>query len=123
VQGARAVQKGVLGAFPNADLEVMIAWISMMDGDTYEAAEKAAAKFSDVRANQFYDPQKLTGRALAESLGHKTEVAWDMYLFYPTGTIWQENPPPPETYVHQLPNSWADQSRDLIGFCREVDIS
>jgi hypothetical protein len=81
----------------------------MMSGDTYKAAQKAIKKFKDGRVKQFYDPQQLSGRAFAASLGHRDKVAWDVYLFYPPQTTWGELPPPPEVYMHQLRDSWADQ--------------
>jgi len=81
----------------------------MMSGDTYKAAQKAVRKFKDRRVKQFYDPQQLSGRAFAASLGHSDKVAWDMYLFYPPRSAWGELPPPPEVFMHPLRNSWADQ--------------
>ena len=82
----------------------------MMVGDTYDAASKAVSKFKDERVRQFYDPHQLAGKAFAGSLGHDGKVAWDIYLFYPDNSIWKELPPHPEAFMHQLRDSWADQS-------------
>ncbi len=82
----------------------------MNSSDNYEAAQQAIKKFNDPRVKQFYDSQRLLGRTIAKSLGHCDELAWDIYLFYPPQAVWQELPPPPELYMHQLRNSWADQS-------------
>ena len=81
----------------------------MMSGDTYKATQKAVKKFKDGRVKHFYDPRQLSGRALAASLGHSDKVAWDVYLFYPPRMMWGELPPPPEVFMHQLRDSWADQ--------------
>lgn len=81
-----------------------------MESDNHEAALKAAAKFKDERVKQFFDPNKLAGKAFAGSFGRNNEVAWDMYLFYPAKSMWKELPPQPEAYMHQLRDSWADQS-------------
>jgi hypothetical protein len=105
------VQDGILKAFPDADLDVLWVWISMMGGDTYAAAQKAAKKFKDNRVKQFFDPHQLAGRALAKSLGHSDNIAWDIYCFYPVGALWQDLPPSPESWMHQLRDSWADPSR------------
>jgi len=83
----------------------------MMGGDTYAAAQKAAKKFKDNRVKQFFDPHQLAGRALANSLGHSDNIAWDIYCFYPVGAFWQDLPPSPESWMHQLRDSWADPSR------------
>jgi hypothetical protein len=90
---------------------MLVVWISMMDSDICEAAGKAVSKFKDPRVTQFYDPQRTSGKAIAKSLGHAEEVAWDFYLFYPVGSAWGALPPVPEVYMHQLPNSWADRNR------------
>jgi hypothetical protein len=110
-QGTRAVQKGILKAFPEADIDMLVVWISMMKGDTFDAAQKASGKFRDGRVKQFYDPEQSAGKAVAKSLGHEDRVAWDIYLFYSPESLWGEVPPPPEVYAHQLPDSWADQTR------------
>ena len=83
----------------------------MMDGDSYEAAQKAVGKFKDVRVRQFFDPRKTAGKAFSKSLGHDGDVAWDFYLFYPVQSEWQELPPVPQVFMHQLRDSWADQNR------------
>ena len=82
----------------------------MMESDNHEAALKAVSKFKDERVKQFFDPNQLAGKAFAGSLGHKDKVAWDIYLFYPAKSMWKEVPPQPEVYMHQLRDSWADQS-------------
>lgn len=82
-----------------------------MGGDSYEAAQKAVGKFKKYkRVKQFYDPKQLAGKAFAGSIGHDGEVAWDFYLFYPAQSVWQELPPVPDVYFHQLRDSWADQN-------------
>jgi hypothetical protein len=95
----------------DADIEILVVWIAMMSGDSYQAAQKAVRKFKDGRVKQFYDPKQLAGKAFAESLGHVDSVAWDFYLFYPVQSEWKELPPVPEVFFHQLPNSWADQKQ------------
>ncbi len=90
----------------------------MMESDTFEAAQKAESKFRDARVRQFYDSHQLAGKAFAESLGHNGKVAWDVYLFYPDKSMWKKLPPHPEVFMHQLRDSWADQSclfeKDLL---------
>lgn len=83
----------------------------MMNGDSYEAAQKAMGKFKDRRVRQYYDPKKAAGKVFSKSLGHDGNVAWDFYLFYPVQSEWQELPPVPEVFMHQLRDSWADQDR------------
>lgn len=83
----------------------------MMDSDIYQAAVDGAKALPDPRIRFFFDPGQISGKAFAESLGHKGEVAWDMYMFFLPDTRWNETAPLPEQYMHQLADSWADQSR------------
>ncbi|MEJ2246056.1 MAG: hypothetical protein P8Y80_08295 [Acidobacteriota bacterium] len=101
--------EGILKPFPDADLSVLVVWIVLKATDTPEAANEASAKFSDTRVTQFFDPGQMAGKAVAESLGHEGEVAWDFYLFYPPAVQWEELPPEPQAWMHQLPGGWADK--------------
>jgi hypothetical protein len=95
------VRNGVLEGHPQAGLHAAIVWISMMDSDVLEAA----------RVANFFDPEQISGKAVAGSLGNPDEVAWDMYLFYKPGALWQDEPPAPLAWMHQLSDSWADPAR------------
>lgn len=64
--------------------------------------------FSHHRVRQFYDPNQRAGKAIAESVGWKGKVAWDIYLFYPAGRSWAKRPPTPSVWMHQLGEPWAD---------------
>jgi hypothetical protein len=60
----------------------------------------------------FHDPDKRVGKAIAQGLGAQGKVAWDVYLFYPKDVEWNDNPPPPIIWAHQLGvTSWADPAR------------
>lgn len=90
----------------------------MYAADTFKAAQGASILFSqDARVDQYYDPNKLVGGAIAEGLGARPgEIAWDIYLFYDKTAGWGEQPPPPIEWVHQLgDSSWADPGRFYTG--------
>ncbi|HZG67578.1 MAG TPA: hypothetical protein VEZ12_12595 [Herpetosiphonaceae bacterium] len=86
---------------------VGIVWVPMLVEDGVEAAERAARRFNDTRVEQFYDAGHHAGKAIAAGLGGPGEIAWDIYLFYPAGSLWQNAPPLPEVWMHQLSASWA----------------
>ena len=92
-------------------LSVLVVWTDMLEGDSEEAALAACSLVSDSRAVHFHDPGSLAGRAVASSLGAPGEIAWDMYLFYDAPSAWENLPPRPVDWVHQLSPSWAEQSR------------
>ena len=121
MQGARAVQRVIVQDFPLADISVSIVWIDMLARDSEDTARVSAKIVEDPRVRHFHDPERWVGKAIAESLGGQDKVAWDMYLFYTRGSGWDEGPPMPVNWVHQLQGQiWADPARchcgsDLVG--------
>ena len=107
--------KSIIETFPDADINVAIVWINKLPADSRKAAEKSAGTFNDPRICQFYDPQQRSGKAVANSLGWLGRVAWDIYLFYTAGSQWDETPPAPANWVHQLTDPWADPDRLRTG--------
>ncbi|MFT5050883.1 MAG: hypothetical protein ACI8QZ_002289 [Chlamydiales bacterium] len=99
--GARAVRESVLESYPDADLWVGVVWVDMQPGDCGRSVALAARRFVDERVQHFHDPSKRAGRAFAVGL-LPTGVAWDVYLFYPPGARWIDDPPQPLTWSHQL---------------------
>ncbi len=88
----------------------------MLPLDSPVTMRLSARIIRDPRAHHFYDPARLAGRALAESLGGKDKVAWDIYLFYVAGGEWGDNPPAPTDWAHQLTGSaWADNTHHHSG--------
>ncbi len=94
MDGARAVRQAVLTAFPTADIRVSIVWIPMLVDDSEAAARRSAQLLAEPRVRQFYDARQEVGRVVADSLGAAGEIAWDTYLFYRPGSIWNVDPPP-----------------------------
>ena len=65
LDGARAVSRAVLDAYPQAEIAAAIVWIPMLEGDTLAAANRAASVTNDPRAHHFYDEQRWAGQAIA----------------------------------------------------------
>ncbi|HSR32002.1 MAG TPA: hypothetical protein VLY63_15670 [Anaerolineae bacterium] len=97
--------------FPDAKVSIGIVWIHMLDSDSAEAAREAARIFDNVWVRQFHDPERRAGKAIAASLGSQGKIAWDIYLFYMSGSEWSARPPVPVEWAHQLSADWADQTR------------
>ena len=96
-------------------MSVNIVWIPMLEGDTQAAAITSSAIIQDPRVAQFYDGERRLGATIAQGLGSPSEIAWDIYLFYPPGRTWDALPPPPVTWMHQLSAPWADPARRHCG--------
>ncbi len=90
----------------------------MLPADDLPAARRAATGFDDPRIRQFFDPYRQVGSAIAAALGWPDRIAWDVYLFYPSGAVWLDWPPAPAAWLHQLSANWADPSRR----CRDDDL-
>ena len=97
----------------------------MLPEDSKEKAKLEAGNFSDPRLHHFYDPNKRSGTAVADSLGYKDRVAWDIYLFYTAGAVWIENPPAPKAWMHQLSETWIDRKHYHSGddLVRELSLA
>lgn len=111
--------KSVLEDFPKADIDVSIIWIDMLRSDNAAAAAKIAKMFDDPRVRQFHDPRdsRLAGKAFAHGLIREgAGVAWDIYMFYDKDARWDEHPPKPIDWMHQLSGGRrADATRFRTG--------
>ena len=116
------MQASIINKFPDADICISIVWIKKLSGDSEQTAKKAAELFTDDRVHHFYDPIKSSGKAIANRLGWNGQVAWDIYLFYEAGAEWANTAPQPAYWMHQLKDSWADQThfRTGDGLVREL---
>ena len=75
----------------------------MLATDSQIAAQECEIKFSNSGVKHYWDPDRMFGRLLAQTLNLTTSIAWDVYLLYPPEHDWDtELPPVPEYWMHQL---------------------
>lgn len=114
----------MLKQFPEADICVSIVWIEMLSSDNLDAARRMAASIPDRRVKHFHDPRpaRLAGSAFGKDLLRRGGgPAWDVYLFYAPGATWEQDPPPPTEWYHQLGGGLrADPERFAGGRLNEV---
>jgi len=108
-QGARAVHETIITIFADADIAASIVWIPILGDDSIGAALPSVKYLSDKRFRHFYDQDQIVGKEIANSIGWGGHVAWDIYLFYARYAAWNNGPPAPKTWMHQLKDSWADK--------------
>ena len=83
-------------------LRGLVVFLPMVSGDCEPAARERAAENSDARIATRWDPGRGVGRAFRRPLGLRA-TAWDVYLVYPPGVLWEgEEPPTPAKWMHQL---------------------
>ena len=114
-QGARAIHDTIITKFPDADIAASIVWIPILNKDSIDTALPSVKYLSDKRFQHFYDHDQIAGKAVAESIGWDGHVAWDIYLLYAPHTGWNKVPPAPESWMHQLKNSWAHREHFRTG--------
>ena len=114
-QGARAVHEIIIAKFPDTDIAASIIWIPILNNDSIEAALPSVKYLSDKRFRHFYDQDQIVGKEVAKRIGWDGHVAWDIYLFYAPYTGWNKVPPAPNSWMHQLKDSWADKEHFRTG--------
>ena len=74
-----------------------ILWIPMLPTDILESAIQRELMFSDARMKQLWDPDRIFGSLMSQTLNLTISTAWDVYLLYPPDHPWDaELPPVPE---------------------------
>lgn len=113
LEGAEAVQHEVL---PQQEgLRVLAVWMEALPFDiTRNPARRVETFAGEPRMTHFYDMQQVTGEALRVVLGWPEDsVPWSVYLYYPSGITWGQQPPAPSAWFHQ--REVADPARYRTG--------
>ncbi|HSM70111.1 MAG TPA: hypothetical protein VK851_01080 [Anaerolineales bacterium] len=84
-------------------LQGAIVWAPMIETDSLNEAEKIETLFSDPRIKHYWDPDRILGKMLAQTLHLEISIAWDVYLVYSPDHSWNTGlPPAPKFWMHQL---------------------
>jgi len=113
LEGAEAVFNEVLAE--REDLQVLAVWMEALPFDiTRNPARRVETFAGEPRMVHFYDMQQVAGKALKDRLGWPAEsLPWDVFLLYPAGATWGEEPPEPAVWFHQ--REVADPARYRTG--------
>ena len=102
-QGASVIQTAVLEAIEDPSLRVYVVWVPVLPADQRTPAQEACSLASDKRAAHFWDAEGALPRTFSDVLNLPSGCpAWDVYLTYPPGIRWEEGPPAPPYWQHQL---------------------
>ena len=77
-------------------------WEPILKTDNERAARKATALLDDPRVEHYWVSTRDVGKLFQDPIGLTTEPAWDVYLVYPRGVSWDQSPPRPAFFMHQL---------------------
>lgn len=107
--------QSVLDRIDDDSLAVHVVWIYAIRSDDYDAAIEARQLIADQRARHYWDGDRTLGYALSPVLGTKMKMAWDVYLAYDKGVVWDGPIPAPSHWLHQKrteePMRYLDQAR------------
>ncbi len=79
-------------------------WLPVLPTGGYEsAAKRESGRIADTRVHQYYDPGAQAGKLFAGVLGlPRGRPAWDLYMVFAPGARWDDSPPKPTYWMHQL---------------------
>lgn len=97
---ARMIQRYVLDAIADERLRVYVVWAPIDEGDDEESARMDTRLISDPRATHFWAGNLALPQAYKGLLGTKNSVAYDVFLIFPPGALWQEPAPLPPSFMH-----------------------
>jgi len=91
-----------LGSLPH-DLAVYSVWEPIFRTDNERAARKATILLPSVRVKNYWVGSQDFGKTFNGCIGLESGVAWDVYLVYLPGRVWDgATPPVPDDFMHQL---------------------
>ena len=98
------MQDKVMDAIDSEDLAVHVVWMPVLQNDNFKAAQKAPVLVPDSRASHYWDGDQDLGKAYGRivELPRGRELAWDIYFVFEPGIVWEDKPPFPSDWAHQL---------------------
>lgn len=103
VKGAREVQADVVATIADENLRIYAVWAPVLGADSRESALGARRLLPDQRTSHYWDGQKTLAKAFKQPLSLKRSLAWDVYMVFDAQASWDQAPPTPTYYMHQLP--------------------
>ena len=101
---------------------MLAVWLPMLeDDDEFAVREASGSHLLDPRVKHFWDAEGDLQWRYAGLLNlPENQPAWDIYMLFQQGTIWQEDPPRPDFWMHQLPVDSAP-ALDPVRLSREIE--
>ena len=85
------------------DLAVYSVWEPIFRTDNERTARKATILLQSKRVKNYWVGSQDFGKTFNAPLGLSDGVAWDVYLVYLPGRVWEDSGPPvPDDFMHQL---------------------
>jgi hypothetical protein len=118
VKGQRFINTLFGDIYPNENkLHLITVWTSIDGWGVKEDALRLAPELVDPRVDYFWDEEMTVGKAYKNTLRLKNDylTAWDVYLVYAPGVLWNEiSPPKPTFWMHQLTKAESGADETLM---------
>lgn len=102
LDGVSKIQHSLFNAEPSRRLIGFTIWVPMLGGKAGNVPE-AMTLALDPRVSHYWDETNDLGIAYERVLPVSTGPAWDVYLIYAPGIVWNgADPPEPSFWMHQL---------------------
>ncbi len=121
VSGADVIRSEIVGKLKDKRLGAFCIFIPMLASDGLKTAIEAATKMTEAGISSFSDENRSLGKAYGETvkLPYGQKTAWDVYFLYGPNALWDQSPPQPEFWMHQL--AYDEQCLDPVKFRTAVE--
>lgn len=93
----------VLANIPNADLQCYAVWLPILNEDSRATAQQDAQIFDDPRLHHYWDGIATQGTVWNRRLELPPgQIAWNLFAVFPRGVRWENDPPEPIYWAHNL---------------------
>jgi hypothetical protein len=106
------VRKYLMDEIDDPRLAAYFVWGPMLGHETRPDAVAATAFLTDPRALHFWTGEDRIAERFREVAGLAAgELAWDTFLLYPAGTVWEDDDPPQPAAVWHVGKPLPDEQR------------
>lgn len=115
------MQTAVLDPISDPSVRAYVVWVPILDSDRGAPDQETCSLVLDQRAAHFWDAEGALPGLFNRTLRLPgSDPAWDVYLVYPPGLRWDDNPPTPVYWEHQLPGGAAAPRLDGETFAQRL---
>lgn len=106
------VQDDVISRIASDDFVAYAVWEPILKSDDEHSSRKAVTLFPDERVTNYWVHTRAVGELFQSPINLEGEPAWDVYLVYEPGVVWDSDAPPePTSFMHQLGGRLPDGQR------------
>jgi hypothetical protein len=102
LDGVSKIQHALFATEPSPNLAGFVVWVPMLGGTAGNVSD-AATLSPDPRVKHYWDASNDLGTAYERILPVAGGPAWDVYMLFAPGVVWEGSEPPrPSFWMHQL---------------------